>query len=51
MVSHPSFKALLQLLRPGVKVPSRKRVAGALLEDVHQATIAQIKAWAAGQFC
>jgi hypothetical protein len=44
LVEHQAFKDLIHILRPGAKVPTRKQVAGPLLDDLHSRILAQLKA-------
>lgn len=49
IVEHPKFKTMVESLRPGYKPPSRKDIAGKLLDDVYEIETTKCKNALAGK--
>ncbi len=49
LVEHPEFKKLMELLRPGVRTPRRRRLAGRLLEEVYLEEVSNVKDYFRGK--
>ena len=50
LVDHPEFHRLMQLMRPGIRLPSRKEVGGKLLDEVYETTVEKAKAMCKGKY-
>ena len=50
LLNHPEFHRLMQLMRPGIRLPSCKDVGGKLLDEVYETTVEKAKTFCKGQY-